>query len=315
MIKAKAQINSPGLLMHAVRAPFLTATVVPTLVGAAIAWAHGILLPGYLLLTLVALTASQGGVNVLNDYFDYLSGNDNRYPKPGPFSGGTRLIQEGILTPGQTLAISLSCFALALVTLIFLGVTRGWGAWWLGAAGLFLAVFYSAPPFRLSYVGHGLGELAVGLGFGPIMVLGSYYVQALHMDSGALVASIPVGLLIAAVVLINGFPDYRADKEANKNTLVVALGPEQAVGVYQAMVLGSFVILVTGIAFGVLPLTCGIAFLALPIAWQSVKGAKRFYGDAEKLIPSNAGTIKLHLTFGILLALGYVLMALLGPLG
>jgi len=311
MASISARGSRVGMFIQAVRAPFLTASIVPVLVGAALAWRAGVFNGFYLAVVLLAMICVHLGLNVLNDYTDYRSGNDNRYPKISPFSGGSRMIQRGYLSPAQTLGLSLAFFAGGIAALLYLGFLRGWAPLWLVLLGLFLAVFYNAPPFRLSYVGHGLGELAVGLGFGPVIVLGTYYVQVQRLSWEALWAALPVGLLIAAVVVINEFPDYEADKAAHKHTLVVVLGRKRAVWGYIALLVGAYVTVAVGMVWRVLPVTAALFFVTLPLAVRCMRGVRQFHSDAGELIPTNAATIQLHLAGGLLLSLGTVIAGII----
>ena len=292
------------------RAPFFTAAMAPVLLGGVIAWQEGYLHVGSFLLTLVGAVAIHGGLNIGNDYFDHLSGNDEINRELTPFSGGSRVIQEGILTARQVLIWSLSFFAVGIAVGIYLVAARGLPVLWLGLAGVFLAFFSSAPPIQLNYVGHGLGELAVGIGFGPLIVLGAYYVQAQRLTFEALWASLPVGLLIAAVLYINEFPDYEADKAAGKRTLVVLQGRGRAVWGYIVLVVLSYVVVVVGVALRILPIPLLLSFLSAPIAYRAIGGVTRFHSDTPKLIPSQAATIQLHLMTSLLLSLGYLVTGL-----
>lgn len=246
-----------------------------------------------------------------NDFFDHLSGNDAANPQPTPFSGGSRVIQEGILTARQMLLLSIGCYLLTAFIGIYLALTRGWVVLALGLAGIGLAVLHNWHPFGLYYLAPGLGEAAVGLGFGTLMVLGSYYVQTQHLSLGALWASIPVGLAIVAVLYINEFPDYRADKLVGKKTLVVVLGPKVAVVGYALVLIGVYVSILLGVLLGLMPFWSLLAFVTVPRACQNVRGAARYYRDIPNLLPTNAATIQLHLSVGLLLSLAYVLKGLL----
>jgi len=195
-------------LIRVTRAPFFTATIVPTLLGAVIAWREGFFHGGYLILTLIGIVCINAGLATSNDYFDHLSGNDEDNQELTPFSGGSRTIQDGILSPRQMLMCSAFFYLIGIVIGLYLAAARGWVILGLGMAGVFLAFFHNAPPVRLYYLGPGVGELAVGVGCGPLVVLGSYYVQAQNLSYEVLWASIPVGLLITAVLYINEFPDY-----------------------------------------------------------------------------------------------------------
>ena len=287
------------------RAQFSTSLVVSVLVGTVIAWREGFFHWGYFLLTLMGIVFINAGQNMSNDYFDHLSGNDEVNRELTPFSGGSRTIQEGILSARQVLMFSLFFFLIGIAIGLYLALTRGWLVLWLGMAGVFIAFFTNAPPFRLNYVGHGLGELATLIGSGPLIVLGSYCVQSQRATHEALWASIPVGLLGTAILWINQFPDYEADRAVDKNTLVVLLGRERAVWGYMALLAAPYVVVVAGIALGILPYTLLLALITLPLAYRGIRGAMRFHSNTPKLISTSAVTIQLHLANALLLCLGY----------
>jgi 1,4-dihydroxy-2-naphthoate octaprenyltransferase len=294
-------------IIRIIRAPFLTAVVVPVLSGSCVAWSEGFFHWGFFLLTLLGAVCVQAASNMSNDYFDHLSGADEDNRELTPFSGGSRVIQDGTLGARQVLIVSTILYLVGAAIGVCLALARGWPVLWLGLIGVFMAFFHNAPPFRLYYLVPGLGELAVGLGFGPVTVLGAYYVQAQQLNLGALWASIPVGLLIAAVLYINEFPDYQADKSVGKKTLVVALGRERAVWGYIVLLLAAYLVVAIGVALRILPLTALLALLSLPLAYRSIQGARRFHSDTSKLIPINAMTIQIHLLTGLLLCVGYII--------
>lgn len=294
-------------LVRVVRAPFLTAVIVPTLVGSAVAWYDGYMHWGYFLLTLLGMICIQAGLDMSNDYFDHKTGTDDINEELTPFSGGSRVIQDGILTARQVLAMSLGFYAVGSAIGVYLAVMRGPTVLWLTLIGIFLAFFHNAPPIKLYNVAPGVGELAVGVGFGPIVVLGAYYVQAQRLTVEALLASIPVGLLIAAVLYINEFPDTVADRAAGKKTASAVMGRQRAAQGYVAIVLASYAIVVLGVVLDVMPPATLLSLAALPLALRAIRGARRFHSDTPKLIPTMATTIQTHLTTGVLLTVGYVI--------
>jgi 1,4-dihydroxy-2-naphthoate octaprenyltransferase len=307
-------MNLPSVktIVRIIRAPFLTAIVVPVLLGTCVAWSQGEFHWGFFLLTFVGAVCLQAASNMSNDYFDHLAGTDENNRELTPFSGGSRVIQDGTFGARQVLTVSTILYLIGAAIGVYLALVRGWPVLWLGLTGVFLAFFHNAPPFRLYYLVPGLGELAVALGFGPVSVLGAAYVQSQKLDLGALWASIPVGLLIAAVLYINEFPDYQADKSVGKKTLVVALGREQAVWGYIALLIGAYAMIVIGVVLRFMPLTALLALLPLPLAYRGIQGARRFHSDTPKLIATNAVTIQIHLLTGLLLCVGYIASRFLG---
>lgn len=292
-------------IVQITRAPFLTAVIVPALLGTAIAWSEGYFQWGYFLLTLIGIVCVNLGLNLSNDYFDHTSGLDEINEELTPFSGGSRSIQTGLISAKGVLIWSISCYAIGIAIGLFLAAARGWVILALGLLGVFLAFFHNGPPIRLYHLAPGIGELAVGIGCGPLVVLGAYYVQTQRLSGGALWASIPMGLLITAVLYINEFPDYAADKAAGKKTVPVALGRERAAWGYVALVVGTYIAIVLGVVMGFFPYAALLAFVTLPLAYRAIRGAMRFHSNTPKLIPTNATTILLHLANGLLLCLGY----------
>ncbi len=290
----------------AVRLPFITASVTPVVLGGTIAWAtRDALSWGLLWLTIAAGVFIHLGVNVINDYFDHLSANDDLNADfVRPFSGGSRAIQMGLLTPLEMLVGAIVLFGLSSVIGIYLAVVAGIWVLAFGAAGLISGVFYVGNP--INWGSRGVGEVMVGLNFGILMTLGSYYVQTGRIDWTPAIAAIPVGALIAAVLYVNEFPDYAADKAVGKRTWVVRLGRQHAAWVYSLLMATPYAAVALAVTAGVLPLQALLALLTLPLAVRAVRVANRYYSQPLQLAPANALTIVIHLATGLLLTLGYV---------
>ncbi|MFH0777762.1 MAG: 1,4-dihydroxy-2-naphthoate octaprenyltransferase [Candidatus Eisenbacteria bacterium] len=295
------------LLLEELRAPFFTASIMPVLVGTAVAWSEGEEISiSLFLLTLLAGVCLHAGTNVANDYFDHRSGNDEinvEYVRP--FTGGSRLIQKGLLSPRTVLVESLVLFGAGGVIGIYLAATRGVAILVLGLVGAFSGFFYTAPPVNIA--GRGLGELVVGLNFGVLMTLGAYYVQAQHFSQAAFLASLPLAILIIDVLYINEFPDCAADRAVGKTHLVARLGKARAVWGYLALTLGAYLSILIPVIAGAIPPYCLLAVLTLPLAMKAINVAVLNYADSRKLAPANAATIQIHLLTGLLIAAGFVL--------
>jgi 1,4-dihydroxy-2-naphthoate polyprenyltransferase len=293
--------------LKAIRVPFFTATIIPVALGSIIAWHDtGNLMWINFLLTMLGAIFIHAGTNLANDYFDHLSGCDEANPTPTPFSGGSRVIQEGLIPPVQILCVSAISFIAGGLIGLYLNYLSGRNVVLvLGVIGVFLGIFYTAKPFSIGY--SSFGELAVGVGFGPLMVMGAYYVQARALNFNVFLASIPVGILIAMVVFINEFPDYLGDKAVNKMTLVVILGKKKAVVLYHVLLVLTYAIVVSLVISKVLPLACLAVLLTLPLAIKAFVTSRVNFEKVYELLPANASTIGLHLAIGILLCLGFVL--------
>ncbi len=298
--------------MRIIRAPFFTATVVSVLVGAAAAWYEGALHLGYLGVTMAAALAIHAGLNLSNDYYDHVAGPDTLNEEFNAFSGGSRSLQEGLLTPRQTLWLFIACYAVGGAIGVYLAWARGWPLLVIWLAGMFLCLSHNGPPLRIYYLVWGGPELAIGLGFGPILVLASYYVQAQRLGLAALWASLAPGLFMAALLCANEFPDYTADRLVGKKTLPVVLGRTRAVGAYLALLLAGYGVTLLGIAAGVLPAPLGVILLTLPLAARAVGGMRSHHSDPLALAPTNATTYQVHFFSGLLLALGYAVARAIG---
>jgi 1,4-dihydroxy-2-naphthoate octaprenyltransferase len=294
-------------IIEITRAPFFTAVIVPTLLGTAIAWYGGFFRWDLFLLTLVGITCVNAGLDMSNDYFDHTVGTDDTNQTKTPFSGGSRAIQQGVVTARQVLIASLACYAVGIIIGLYLAISRGWPVLLLGLIGVFLAFFHNAPPVRIYSLAPGLGELAVGIGCGPLVVMGTYYVQAQRITTEVVLASLPVGLLIAAVLYINEFPDVEADAQAGRKTVPVVIGRARAVTGYIALLIATYVIVVIGSAAGILPVMSLVALLTLPLAYRAVRDAYRYHSDTPKLVPVMATTIQVHLLTGLLLCTAYII--------
>lgn len=289
------------------RAPFLTGTLVSILLGTAIAWARNntfSLL--YFLLALIGGVFLHLGANISNDYFDHKSGNDDINKEfVRPFSGGSRAIQLGLLSPREVLAGALVCYTVAIVIGAYFAFTVGIFVFIIGLFGLVSGFLYTAPFFNWS--GRGVGEILVGINFGALMTLGAYYVQTGILSIEPLVASLPISFLIAAILYINEFPDYNADKAVGKNNWVVRLGKAKAAYGYAALVLGAYIFVVLNAALGLTPPQVLFALIPLPLAIVAIRHTLKFHSETPKLALSNALTIVFHFLTSLLLTCGYLL--------
>ena len=286
------------------RLPFLTATFIPIFVGAAVANLSGFPVDwGWLGLTLLGGSLLHIGTNTANDYFDHTSGTDEaNYNYMVPFSGGSRSIQMGLISARGMLTVAIVSFALSAVVGIPLIQKAGMPVLWLGLIGFFSGLFYTAPPFRFASR-KGLGELIIGLNFGPLMVAGSTLVQTGKLLPEAFLAGIPIGLLVAAIVYVNEFPDHDGDKATGKDTLIVVFGPEKARIGYVLLVAGAFISIIVMALNGTFPMLTLIALVASYFGVRAIQVLYKYYDD-RLLQPANAGTINMHFITGVLFCIG-----------
>jgi len=287
------------------RAPFFTASIIPILLGAAVAYyIFNTIDWGYFILTLIGGIFLHAGANVINDYFDHLTQNDELNKEfVRPFTGGSRIIQNQLMTPREVLIEGIVCLTIGSAIGLYLSFKLGWVILLLGIIGVFSAVFYVEPKVNL--VGRGIGEFFIGLNFGVLMTFGAFYVQAGQFSWIPIIASLPVAILIAAVLYINEFQDTTADRAVGKNHLVVRLGKKRAISGYILMMLLTYLVVVVGVVTDSLPPITLVSLLTVPIALNAIKIAKQNYDDNQKLAPANASTIMVHLFTGLLLTVGF----------
>ncbi|GAC1656058.1 MAG: hypothetical protein NVS4B3_21420 [Gemmatimonadaceae bacterium] len=293
-----------GVLKETVRWPTLTASAASVAVGIAAAFATTRTVAwGWGILTLIAAVSLQACTNIKNDLDDQLTGADdkNRTPILG-FTGGSRVMQRGLATRGGLVAGMLFCGALSAAIGAYLALAGRPGVLFFGLAGLAIGVVYTGPPLRLA--NRGLGEVAVALAFGVGIVCGSAYVQTGAVPMIAVAASIPVSILVALILFINGFQDVASDAEVRKRTAVVRLGLHRASQIYPLIAGGAGGLLVLFVVTGTLPLAALLGLAGFPLFVRAALVARRSFASPMELVPANAYTVVGHLASAIALALG-----------
>jgi len=302
----RPRLSLGWLLLRTTRLPFLSATLVPVLLGIAVAARHGDFNWWLALVTILGASFAHLGINVSNDIFDTLSGADEANVNPTQFSGGSRVLIYDLLTLRQLVALDLGLFGgAAAIGLYLVWATASQTLLLIGVAGIVLGIAYTAPPVKLVY--RGLGEIAVAIGFGPIMVLGAYAVQTGSLSWEASVASLPVAILVALILYVNEIPDRVGDAAAGKRTLPVRLSADVVTGIYLVLALAAFVAVGAGVAGGLLPIPALIALAAIPLVFRVYRGIRQNYGRPYALMASMGVNINLHLYVGGLLLVGYLI--------
>lgn len=297
------------LWYQAARPRSLTATYAPLLLAAVITIVDGVFnLPKFLLALLGALFL-QIGANLVNEYVDYNRGTDE-HKVAGMGMVLSRPEAGGKLTSQQVLLGAIVTVVAGAAIGILLVITSGPLLLWIGMIGVLVAVTYTAGPMPLAYVG--LGEIAVFICMGPLMVLGTYYAISGKISPTALLGGLPLAFTVAAILHANNMRDLEADRKANKQTLAVRLGRRGANIEYSVLIYGAYV--VVGIFILLLgtfvPWTVALAIVTLPRAIELVRMATST--DDPKLLHRVQGmTAQLHFVFGLTLAGGWLASALL----
>lgn len=267
--------------------------------GACAATLDGPLSIPWLALTVLGIFAIEVAKNASGEIADFDSGADLAVAPEdrSPFSGGKRVLVDGLLSRGQTAAIAGAFYATGIAAGLLIAVGRCPAVLPLGVAGVAAALFYNSPPLRLAY--RGLGEAAVAVCYGPLVVGGTYLVQRGRVSSGVLGLSLPLGLLIADFLIVNEFPDARADAAAHKRTLVVRLGRGRAATVFAAIAAAAFGTLALLPALGA-PRGVWLGLVGLPAALRAALLLRANPETTARIIPAQ----RLALLAFVLLALG-----------
>jgi 1,4-dihydroxy-2-naphthoate octaprenyltransferase len=281
-----------------------TAAVIPVALGGIIAAQRGPIDLLVLGLALLGSIAIQLGTNLMNDYFDYRKGAD----VPGTLSLGGSILR-GDLTPRQVFTGGVLAFGVGIGIGLYLVTVAGPFILWLGLFSVLVGFFYTAGPFALAYVG--LGELAVFIFMGPVMVVGSYYLQRHEVTLPVVLASLPVGFLVAAILHANNLRDLDSDRQIGKRTLATLLGREGARLEYYILIGGTYLSLLVLAVLGIAPWLALITIATLPTAWRLIRLAAN-ESEAKALHPLLRLTARLHMQFGTLLVVGYLASWLVG---
>lgn len=285
------------------RPPFFTGTIIPILFGTAYCWHRtGEFSLWLFILTMIGGVAIHGGANAINDYFDHKNGNDGANKEfAHPFTGGSRAIQNGLLTPREMFIEAFICFAIGAAIGLYLVYTRGLMVLWIGLFGMITSYFYSAPPVKL--VHRGIGEIFIGLDFGVLMILGTYFVQCQEISMAVILASLPISVLIIMILYINEFQDMNADISVGKMNWVARLGRRKASYGYAALTTLVYLLIMAESWADILPMWSLISLISIPLAIKAIKNVLKNYDHALLLTETNAATIQLHLIIGLLLSL------------
>ncbi len=286
------------------RAPFLLVPAIFIPVGVAIAWNHGSFNLPTAILTLVGVLSLHASVNVLNDYFDFRSGIDLA-TTPTPFSGGSGVLPANELTPKNVLYAGI----------LFLGAGLAIGSYFVYRfafnpilIGIIAIAAVSIVAYSALISKWGIGELMAGLNFGPLLIIGTYFLQTGRIDPEPVIVGISLGTLVAGILYINEFPDTIADEEKGRRHLVVRWGKARAATRFKVLIASAYLIIIVGVVGGVVTPFALLSLIALPKARAATSILARNYDKTIELIPGMASMVMATLWTGLLLLAGYLIV-------
>lgn len=295
---------------QAIRYHFVPPSIFPAVLGGLISWANGVFYPWFFLLVLAVVIINHIGLNMADDYFDYKHAVDKLKPgEKNPYTGGSGTLSSGAVQPRKMFVAFSLCFLVTIGAGLYLAAFRGLPVLLFGLLGVFCAVFYTAPPVSFGY--HGFGELAVLVNFGSIIGLGAFYVQSQMLTLEAFVATLPMGLTVFSMIVINEIPDVEEDRSGGKLTLVVRYGRKAGIKLYITSWLCTYAVIVGAVALRLVPVFALFALLSLPLVYRSIIILRVHYNNPVLLAPANLGTIKAVSVAGFGLIAGYAVQGLL----
>jgi 1,4-dihydroxy-2-naphthoate polyprenyltransferase len=291
--------------VRALRLPFITASVLPFVFGSLIETCNFSLLN--FILGLLAVIATHLSANLVNDYADSKSGADWQDKNYYNFFGGSKLIQEKVLSEKFYLKTAIAFAVAAVISVVLLSINlqsplvMGYYA-----AIIFLSWSYSAKPLRFSY--RRVGEVFIFLLFGPALVMGGYFIQTgIFPDFQSFLLSVPFGLLTTAILFANEVPDFMDDIKAGKFTWVSLFGLQRSYLIYYLLLILALAAVAASVFVGFLN---PVALAALVLIFPGIKAAnilRRFPGDKQRLMDSSRLTIAIQAIASIILIIGIVL--------
>lgn len=290
-----------SIWIQAIRPFAFPASLIPVFIGGALAFAQ----PtgaSWLLFPLVLLCALlfHSGTNVVSEYFDFKKGLDKSYT-----FGSSRVLVDGLIAPREVLIGGYVLFGIGFLVGLVLVFMRGVPILILGAIGLLGGIFYSAKPIGYKYLG--LGDIMVFLLMGPLMVGGTYFVLTGALNPKVIYVSLPIALLVTAILNANNIRDIKYDRQAKIKTLEIILGYRAAKKEYFFLLSAAYLSVAIMIATKVLSLWSMLTFLSLPLALKNMAIAKRSReGELGEIVSLDVKTAQLHFLFGLLLSVSII---------
>ena len=282
------------------RPQFLILPLALAFLGTVLAWYDGYFHLFHAILAAIGLISTHISVNTLNDYFDFRSGVDLA-TRQTPFSGGSGILPAGLLTPRQVLWLGLITFIIAVPIGLYFIIVIGWELLPLLLVAAFCILLYTPVILKQPWP-----EWAPGVGLGFLPVLGMYFVQVGTFTPHAIIASVPSGFLVHNLLLLNEFPDVKADRIARRKTLPIMIGEKKAAVFYTFVTLAVYIWIIAWVIAAVMPIWTLLALLTLPFAVKAINGAFH-YDNKQQLIASLSANVLIVMLIQVLLGIGYIL--------
>ncbi|MGA3208583.1 MAG: prenyltransferase [Syntrophales bacterium] len=269
-----------------------TMSLISVSVGTLLAAEEGSVSWLWFAITAIGITLFHAAANLINDYFDTLYDIDQQDSPTAKYR--PQPIISGILTPRQTIVEATVFLVLTIAIGITAAVIRSWHILWIGLIGLFTSIYYTAGPVKFKY--RALGEFAVFMMWGPLMIEGAYAVQRQALSMKALYISVPFGVLVALVLFANNMRDIAYDSRHNVKTVSIMLGSRNSFILFAGLIALAYAYVLGMILTGIMSLWGLLIFLSIPKAVSLLKTFKENVPDMADALTAQFDTV-----FGILL--------------
>jgi 1,4-dihydroxy-2-naphthoate octaprenyltransferase len=269
-----------------------TMSLISVSVGTLLAAEEGNVSWLWFLVTAIGITLFHAAANLINDYFDTLYDIDQQDSPTAKYR--PQPIISGMLTPRETLIEASLCLALTIAIGMTAAVVRSWHILWIGLIGLFTSIYYTAGPVKFKY--RALGEFAVFMMWGPLMIEGAYAVQRQALSMKALYISVPFGVLVALVLFANNMRDIAYDSRHNVKTVSIMLGSRNSYILFAGLIALAYAYVLGMILTGIMSLWGLLIFLSIPKAVRLLRTFKKNVPDMADALTAQFDTV-----FGILL--------------
>ncbi|MGV3463932.1 MAG: 1,4-dihydroxy-2-naphthoate polyprenyltransferase [Heyndrickxia sp.] len=277
----------------------LTAGFVPVFLGSALALHYTHLNVPLFIAMLIASLLIQAATNMFNEYYDYKRGLDNEKS----VGIGGAIVRNGV-HPKTVLKLAFAFFGIAILLGVYICINTTWWIAVIGTVCMLIAYFYTGGPYPIAYTP--FGEFLSGFFMGVIIVLISFYIQVREITSDSILISIPIMILIGAIMLSNNIRDLDGDKENGRKTVAILIGRKKAIKLLAAMFTVSYVWIIAFILFGGATPWLLLILISIPKPITAVKG---FIGKTEpiQMVPAMKATAQTNTFFGLLLSIGLVI--------
>lgn len=286
----------------AARAPFLVVSLLPALLGGAVAAARGPISLVILTAAVIGVVMAHSAADFIDDYFDYKKGNLGN--KTEQFHDSPLIDQK--VTLNQVLVAIIICLVISLATGLYVFIQVGLPIVWMVLVGTFIVFFYTSPPVMLNY--RGLGETAIFLAFGPMIVIGVFVALTGKFDWEPLLISLVPGVFTMGVVLVSNTFDFHDDIKSGKRTFAVRFGQAAAVRLMAVSSVIAYVGIIAGVLLGIIPAWTLIVLVTIPMAYDAVKFTAGFKDETrykaamtKAIALSSVACILLLIAYGIVL--------------